>query len=155
MKNVTNGTNGTPAETLTPITIVSNDIAAVLSELTAKGLHPVVILSPNGQIPTSFMQPSRTVQGDASAPPATGNIQRFRRGRQGRTAGLYIAKRGTPPELSKGAMTNVLNALKAASKTEQKGMTARTISEELDMPLGTVGWALTQLIKQKAVEHQA
>lgn len=70
-----------------------------------------------------------------------------KRGR-GRVAGIYVAK-PTPP----ARLTDSIKRVYEYVRAHKRGTSAKDIQARLGMPVGTVGWALGQLLKQGSVEH--
>lgn len=75
---------------------------------------------------------------------ATGDTPKQR----GRIAGLYVVGKKKPAKMT-DSQTKVFGLV----KRHKNGMGLKDIASKLDMPSGTVGWALQKLAKQGAVEH--
>jgi len=81
----------------------------------------------------------------AEAQPATGL--------RGRVAGRYVATKKQPAKFS--VYTDSIKRVHQFVLRHKRGVAMKNIAERLEMPLGTVGWALRWLMKQNAVSYQA
>lgn len=70
--------------------------------------------------------------------------------RRGRIPGVYMPGDKEPEKL-----TESIGKVFKTVRGHKRGIGLRDISAKLDMPSGTVGWALQKLIKQKAVTYAA
>jgi hypothetical protein len=106
----------------------------------------------------------KAVHGAALATPATAHERQSSRGvmkmetpgterstsHRGRTAGLFLAGAKEPKKVTKSIQA-VYDAL---VKSKTKGIAMKAIAEKLNMPAGTVGWALRMLRQQDALSYK-
>lgn len=70
--------------------------------------------------------------------------------RRGRTAGFFLAGEKEPTKT-----TRSIQAVYDLIAKHKRGLTMKSIAERLEMPVGTVGWALRKLKMQNALSYKA
>jgi len=73
------------------------------------------------------------------------------RGR-GRAAGVYTLAKNAPAE-SDLKLTDSIRAVYKQIKQHKRGISVKDLAAKLDMPSGTVGWAIQKLVRQSAVQY--
>ena len=92
---------------------------------------------------------TRETQDSVAAPQTTQSAA----GLRGRVAGRYVATKKQPAKFN--VYTNSIKQVHQFVLRHKRGVAMKNIAERLEMPLGTVGWALRWLMKQNAVAYQA
>jgi len=69
---------------------------------------------------------------------------------RGRVPGNYVA---TDKSTTDAKLTDSMHLIHNTLATRKRGLTAMQLAERLDMPMGTVGWALTRMQERGVVAH--
>lgn len=112
----------------------------------------VVVTASETETPASGRKRSvaKEVKGQTSEAPAVAAASDSSK-RRGRVPGRYVPTGKEPSKVRTDAVMSVFRLIKG----HKRGMAAKDIAERLEMPLGTVGWAMRWLVKQHAAEYQA
>lgn len=69
---------------------------------------------------------------------------------RGRQPGAYVATEKSTSDLK---LTDSMQLIHDTLASRKRGLTAMQLADRLDMPMGTVGWALTRMQQRGAVAH--